>query len=54
MFISFSLAAHSITDVADFKSVGFNRFFTNLNRLDLQTRFLSDSDLIFVLVRFGH
>ena len=36
-----------------FESVGFRRFFTNPNPSDLQTRFLSDSDLIFVLVQFG-
>ena len=38
---------------SDFISVGFNRFFTNLNPSDLQARFLSYSDLILVLVRFG-
>ena len=34
---------------SDFESVGFCRFFTNSNPWDLQTCFLSDLDLIFVL-----
>jgi len=34
-------------DVTDFESIGFRRFFTNLNPSHLLTHFLSDSDLIF-------
>jgi len=37
----------------DFESIEFCRFFTNLNPSDMQTRFLSNSDLIFVLVRLN-
>ena len=40
-----------LRDVTDFEK--FRRFFTNPNLSDLQTCFLSDSDLIFVLVQFG-
>ena len=52
---TFHTAQHYVTivtlrDVTDFESdfgsVGFRRFFTNLNPSDLRTRFLSDSDLI--------
>jgi len=43
-----------VTDFeSDFESVRFCRFLTNPNPSDLQTRFLSDSDMLFVLVRSG-
>jgi len=46
--------ASNFTDFkSDFESIGFSHFFTNPNLSDLQTHFLLDSDLIFVLVRFG-
>ena len=39
-----------VTDFkSDFESDGFRHFFTNPNAEDLQTRFIMDSDLIFVL-----
>jgi len=39
----------SVRDVTDFESDGYSHFFTNPNLSDLQTQFLTDSDLIFVL-----
>jgi len=49
-----SILTRDMTDFeSDFESVGFRRFFTTTNPSDLQARFLLDSDLIFVLARFG-
>jgi len=42
--------SRDVTDFkSDFKSDGFRHFFTNPNLSGLQTRFVSNSDLIFVL-----
>jgi len=49
-----TVAARDVTNFEsdfefNFESDGFRHFFTNLYPTDLQTRFLTDSDLIFVL-----
>ena len=44
------ISSRDVTDFeANFESERFCHFFTNPNRTDLQTCFLTDSDLIFVV-----